>query len=259
MPEFFPRHQEQSESSPETFTGLWTEGFESPRRIMTRSGRLALATDIGLKKDRNEDVLALDTELDIFGVIDGMGGYENADQAARIVAEEILKMSDPSDSAQALHVEIMKRSQAESVGQGRACYMAAQLFKKELRVWGAGDCLLVVTDQKGNTKFMTEPGSLSLTPSERAPGRADVYTVDLINYDRVYMFTDGIYDNVDYEAVIKDAKDLPVEVAISLIGEQAMTGMRQGYINGVGEDEFGKPDNLSALLFELLPVPLRRK
>lgn len=69
---------------------VWTSGFENIQRIKAKSGNLVLGTEVG-GRSRNEDTALIITELDVFGVVDGMGGYAKGDVAARIVAEEILK------------------------------------------------------------------------------------------------------------------------------------------------------------------------
>ena len=83
-----PANSTEQKTPFEVIDGLWSEGFDTPRLIKTKSGRLVLATDVGLR-EKNEDALFLNTEKDAFAVIDGMGGYPHGDLAARMVAEAI--------------------------------------------------------------------------------------------------------------------------------------------------------------------------
>lgn len=48
----------------------------------------AALTDVGRKRERNEDAFFLDDQLRFFLVVDGMGGYANGAEAARIAVAE---------------------------------------------------------------------------------------------------------------------------------------------------------------------------
>ncbi|MCC6747382.1 MAG: serine/threonine-protein phosphatase [Deltaproteobacteria bacterium] len=57
-------------------------------------------TDVGMKRDHNEDALLLRPELGLFAVADGMGGHMGGDQASRMAVEVLereLRASMPAD------------------------------------------------------------------------------------------------------------------------------------------------------------------
>ena len=49
--------------------------------------KVAYVTDIGLKKENNEDALLIDDTIGVFVVADGMGGHERGEIASRIVVD----------------------------------------------------------------------------------------------------------------------------------------------------------------------------
>lgn len=51
--------------------------------------RSGAATDIGRVREQNEDALMIETQIGLFGVIDGMGGHPGGDLAAKIIAERL--------------------------------------------------------------------------------------------------------------------------------------------------------------------------
>ena len=52
---------------------------------------IAYLTDVGLKRDHNEDTILIDKQSNIYLVADGMGGHEKGEVASKIVAETFLK------------------------------------------------------------------------------------------------------------------------------------------------------------------------
>ncbi len=238
---------------------VWTEGFENIQRIKAKSGNLVLGTEVG-GRTRNEDRAFLNTELDFFGVVDGIGGHPKGDIAAQLVAENLLnaiKQGFLPDQI-AGKPEFFLRRHPEIEYNSGACYLAAKIEKKILRTWCAGDCSLLVVDDKGKIKFETESTDLNRAAIglQAAAGNPE-YTgfLNLMNYDRIYAFTDGLSDNVNIEQAVLELKGLKVENAIKQLAATAKEAM----VPVPGKEYMGNKDNITILIYEILPVPLRGK
>lgn len=157
-----------------------------------------------------------------------------------------------------MHLNASLRMRQEGgMFESGACFTAAQIIGKKLRVWSAGDTQLVVADDKGKIKFRSEITELHLVPRGMGGGRANIEITNLMNYDRIYAFTDGVSDNVDIEQVILEMKGLRVEDAIKQLADMCkenMTPERQRR-----RDYRGSKDNITIIIYEILPVPLRGK
>src|SRR4030042_2496089 len=103
---------------------VWTLDFENIQKIKAKSGNMVLGTEVG-GRARNEDTALINTELDVFGVVDGMGGYAKGDVAARIVAEEILKGVKDNLDPQKMHLNSSLRMRQEGgMFESGACFTA---------------------------------------------------------------------------------------------------------------------------------------
>jgi len=258
MAEIFKQIQEQGTQF-ENSKGFWAEGFEHIRVLKVKSGRLVLGTDKGLRLD-NEDALIFDTEHDAFAVIDGMGGYAKGEEAAKIVGEEILRgLSSKASPLDVQRNAWQSMRKAGDMHESGACYIAGQISGKELKVWYAGDARLLVYDDKGKVKYFSEPSSLEFAPSGRGPGRATENFVRLMNYDRILVASDGLWDNIKIEEAIEEIKGMKVEQALKRLTDMSMERMAGEASIHDRDIGFGNKDNLTILLYEILPVPLRGK
>lgn len=235
-----------------------TEGFESPSRIMAKSGDVVLATDKGLRST-NEDVLLLDIEHDSFAVIDGMGGYEKGEVAAQILAEAIGDdFKKPEADPSGLQHQASLCMRERDIYQGGAAYLAGRIKRngKELLIYQAGNCRLIIVNKHGSIKFTSEPNGLAAAPRGKSPGQPKINKgIRLENYDCIIAATDGLWDNVLAEKVAQIVASEKVESALKQLAELAKKGMK----GDRGDGGFGNPDNITVLIYQILPVPLRGK
>jgi len=236
------------------------EGFDSVSRIIAKSGNVALGTNEGLR-EKNEDMIVFDPERDAFAVIDGMGGYAGGAEAARAVAEALtIDFQKPIADPRELQTNAFRRIKEQAgLYEAGAVYIAGRIEKngKELSIYQAGDCELIVLDQYGKIKFASERTSLHDAPSGRSPGRAETQEgVNLMNYDYIVAATDGLWDNATKEDVIEIIlRERKVEKILPKLEELAKRGMTEGLSNG----NFGNRDNITVFLYQIIPVPLRGK
>jgi serine/threonine protein phosphatase PrpC len=228
--------------------------FDRAETIQAKSGRLAMATD-AFMRERNEDRVFFDIERNTFAVVDGMGGYDHGDIAAESVVQAIKESLGSALSPQEMQIkahEIMRKS---GVRKGGACYVAGKIEKKKLSLWYAGDVTGMVINSKGEIKYKTENLGLADVPTGQRAGRAMTGVTELLNYDRLLIASDGLWDNVVLTEAVELVKTLSVAEALKALATLAEKGMSgQELSNG----NYGNKDNLSILLYEILPVGLLR-
>ncbi|MDD5341149.1 MAG: SpoIIE family protein phosphatase [Patescibacteria group bacterium] len=237
----------------EKFSGLWEKGFEDIKIFNGKSGRIVMGTDKGLR-EQNEDIIAVDFGNDAFAVIDGMGGYAHGQEAAQIVGLQFLKAVKEKLSPREMHKNAHIVMQCTGFKESGAVYLAGQIEKKKLKIWSAGDAHLVVVDSKGEIKFSSKYTTLQDAPSGHGLGEAKTDFTLLENYDRIFVGSDGLFNNIKDEE-LKNLKGVPIEKAMQELVKSAKNAMK----NGLDENTGGSPDNLTILIYEILPTPLRGK
>lgn len=233
---------------------IWTQGFESPKRIIGLSGNIALGTDKGLR-DQNQDALVLDIRHNSFAVIDGMGGYDRGDQAAKVVANAIQDYLDQAETnPRSLHIRTHELMRQQNLGQNGAAYLIGQIGKngKELSISWAGDSQLIVVDSQGKIKFTSQPTFLDQAPTGLKVGvPRQIKGIELKNYYWIVAGADGLWDNVKPEEAADIVNRFRIEEALPKLADYAKTVMQ--------DKNIGNPDNLTIFLYQILPAPLRGK
>jgi len=230
---------------------LQTRGFENIIPINAKSGTIVLGTE-AFMRERNEDRLVVDLERDAFAVIDGMGGYSDGDRCADCVERALKEGIENDSNHEAIHFnahELMR----DSGLRGGACYVAVKIEEgKRLKIWYAGDADVVVVDSKGNMKFHNGDININQAPGARNLGKSTVEYVHLKNYDRIILASDGLWDNLpSREEAFKKMKDMPIDQALKWLVEVVRVIMN--------DSGAGNKDNLSIILYEILPNDLLKR
>jgi serine/threonine protein phosphatase PrpC len=121
------------------------------------------ATDVGRKRDHNEDSFLIDEEIGLFVVCDGMGGHAGGGTASRIAVETIDKtLRSARDSAQnpyrtpgALAESPLPEAVREAVEQ--ACMAIFKTAQDDSRLAGMGTTASVLVVH-GNSAFIGHVG-----------------------------------------------------------------------------------------------------
>jgi serine/threonine protein phosphatase PrpC len=247
MAEQFP-HPEHTPESYEPLDAIWTEGFENVRRVEGKNGVLVFGTDIGVGREKNEDALVANTEKDSFAVIDGMGGEEKGEVAARLFAEELQKGFREGLSPEDIQKNAHLRMKKEGVGKGGACYGSISIVDGRLDFAHAGDVDVVVTARKGYIKFQNETeggaeGVFNVVTGEYK-GETSTETCTLNTGDRIYLASDGLWHNINVEELIGRTIRMPAEQAIAVLAEEAKKRM-------AAKEGRRAPDNITILIYDL--------
>lgn len=261
--------------------------FEMPH------ANVAAATDAGVEyKPINEDRVCVNTAAEFAAVVDGIGKHENADHAAQFLADALA--SNPFGAAEAI-----KRSQASMAmlkHNPGAVFISARIAvnaqgNKELIVEQAGDCGLAVIRADGAVAFrskdqgyvqelvdageITEDEALyhkrrnivrnAVKASEGTAKRYD--PIFLQSGDRVYLFSDGVGDNLTAEELAEIGKGKSPEETIQAVSDittqrmlrtddlyaEAQNGWRAQY--GTFSDGYrslAKKDNRAIVVMDIL-------
>lgn len=129
----------------------------------------AVATDIGLRRNNNEDRSYIDPERGIYAVIDGVGGHaageEAADCAVQVLRERLSRQTGTPEErlreAIALaNNEIFERAQSRPEWAGMACVLTVALIEDDVVTVGhVGDSRL----------YLLRPGEITKKTNDHSP------------------------------------------------------------------------------------------
>ena len=246
----------------EDFSGVYEEGVEQLRVIKTEYGTVSLASDIGIGHHENEDRVFMDTTRNLFGVADGIGGYERGSDAAQIISEEVVQGVKAKIKPSLIQFEASNRMRQQGIFMGGACYLYFQVENKTAKVVWAGDVQMMVIGSEGQTRYKSASSEISKAPRGQYMGESSTDIIDIVNYDTVIVASDGLWDNIateDLGQMVQDMKSGETDVLTRELFKLAIKGMEEGFLtnyNGVVPDkrkDYGKKDNVSIVVFQKLP------
>jgi len=179
-----------------------------------------------------------------FAVIDGMGGVENGEVAARILAQELhyafASRYESASDAFEVHKKSSGRMSREGVGNGGACYLAGKIKLSELHTYQAGDVKLKVFKKSGRIETTEDEafeGAVTNFIDARIPrenigqGKVTENKFKLDVGDIIVAASDGLWDNVVPEKVQEFLKSSSPEKVIKKIFDEAMRGRKRDNIS----------------------------
>ena len=118
--------------------------------------RSAAGTDVGLKREHNEDSLLVNEDLGLYVVCDGMGGHAGGETASRLAVETIerellgarLRPDDPLSSDAPLTETPLAAALREAVESACAAVFHASHERPELAGMGTTCISLLIRDQR---------------------------------------------------------------------------------------------------------------
>ena len=233
--------------------------MRAPELISGRHGPIAYRCSHGLREPPNEDALYLNTGADIFAVVDGMGGYERGEDAARILAEACQVMAQKlhwltETNAAALQATAHQQMKGASLGEGGACYAAFQLVGNQLHVAHAGDVKVVVLDERGVLLFETQDHRsghyITNAVTGISPGEVYYQQQTIRNGYRIIAASDGLWNILSVQEAAKASRGKEPLAALRALERKALD--LQG--------ECSAEDNITILLYDIsLAPPAREK
>jgi len=244
--------QEKTSSS---FDHIINKEFIPPQVIEGENGSIGFFCDKGLRKF-NEDALVINNRVNAFVSIDGMGGAGNfgdGKKAAAILAYEFQKFFQKGWDLNKVGFIASEKMLQNGIKEGGACYLAGKINNAFLDIYQAGDLRLIVINKDGRLNFETKdqrihretPEGLreyvtSAVTGENA-GRVNHYRFRLDYGDRIIVGSDGLWDNLSTEQIIKFVQKKNTSEAIKKLKETSLSKMGS---------EIGKKDNINVLVYD---------
>lgn len=220
---------------PEILDGNEAKDLKDSARIyeLASGGRVIAGTDNGVGYDHNEDRVVIVRGVkgvNFVAVVDGMGGSENGEGAAKILAQYLSQSPENITSAVDDARSAMER---QGIGQGGAVFISARLRvesnEKFLDIYQSGDAKLIIIKRDGAVSFQSVDQSSAqdlvnqgkLLPDQALYDSSRNYTqavsandgIQLESYkkkvetgDMVLLMSDGISDNFTAEEIAERVK-----------------------------------------------------
>lgn len=224
--------------------------LDHPRVVRARHGILAFGSDkgIGYAHPENQDGIVINTENDEFAVVDGIGGGFRPKRAMEILTSEIQLGFSKNTSFSEIHMNAHVRMKKEGIGTGGASYIVARILPNFfLEIGQAGDVKLVIISN-GEVVFATKDEGIDNLLLNYVTGimlgHITQLTAGLLPNDRIVIASDGLWKNLKPKEVAKNVAGKSTKEAIEILNFKAKGKMVSGH---------GKPDNISVILYDLLP------
>lgn len=203
-------------------------------------------TSVGMNRRVNEDRIVLSGVQRLYAVIDGMGGSDDGEYAAQLLADELRSLEDPNPQKvqKAFYRVHTRLKKEEDAGGGTAaCVASVALFQP------VDDVMLMAIVHVGDTRVYhcksEKPSFIQLTTDHRGPGRNTVtrsigtrlalreseiggyYETTravLREGDRVLLATDGLTNFVARATLYSTMARLPIETVVPQLEDEAMEG-----------------------------------
>lgn len=213
----------------------------------------AIRTDVGLRRERNEDALIVDESLGLFLVADGMGGHEHGEVASWLAADTVREAMAGGEGLTAAIRRANRHILAQSGGATAAFPMgttvcAARLNGVHFQVAWVGDsraylfdgALQRLTTDHTYVQDMVLRGELDARLARRHPYRnmllqalgvtdqdelhVDVVEGELASGAGLLLCTDGLNDGLDDERIraLLDEHPADVEATANRLLQQAL-------------------------------------
>lgn len=223
--------------------------------------RAAGRTDVGRVRQFNEDSFAVETDLGLWAVADGMGGHSAGDVASRIIVEELASLGVPVNAEdqrsrirqrlERAHQRIQHYAQDNDLMTVGATVAALMIFEAELTCVWAGDSRIylwrqgkvtALTRDHSEVAELIAAGAMTEAEARNAPqrniitraigigmeARPDMVSGMVEPGDRFLICSDGLTEHLD----IHDLSALlanpapPDAIAQALISETLERGAK---------------------------------
>ncbi len=237
----------------------------------------AAATDVGQQRTHNEDNFLIDKKLQLFIVADGMGGHARGEAASQIAIDTLVRLvnDDPgADTALLLKQAFRQANDAIFEESGRAAsgqvmgttLVTAVLHQQYATIASIGDSraylvragsLTQITKDHSLVAEQVSRGAMTSLQAQESPHRnilihalghkprletklPEIFELTLLPEDRLLLCSDGFYDVVDNQEIVR-----------LLLGHNPEDAAKQLVDLAV---ERGTTDNVSAVVAEAMPT-----